>query len=58
MDYLQEAGVVLHVSQPAELVPLPVQLYHLLLKPVDLSFNLAAEGGLIGAEELGDLGAR
>lgn len=55
--YLQEADVVLHVGQLAQLGALPTQLRHLLLQPLDLTLNLAAQGGLVGAEELTDLGA-
>lgn len=55
--YLQEADVVLHVGQLAQLGALPTQLRHLLLQPLDLTLNLAAQGGLVGAEELTNLGA-
>lgn len=41
-NYFQEADVVLHVGQSAQLCTLPAQLCHLLLQLVDLPLNLAA----------------
>lgn len=56
-NYLQEADVVLHVGQPAQIRAPRAQLGHLLLQPLDPPLHLAAQGRLVGAEEPADLGA-
>lgn len=57
MCYLQEADVVLHVGQLAQLCAPPTQPCHFLLQLLDLNLHLAAQGGLMGAQELADLSA-
>lgn len=56
--HLQKAKVILHVGQLAQLGAPPSQLDHLLLQPLDLNLHLAAQGGLMGAQELTDLSGR
>lgn len=55
--HLQEADMVLHVGQLAQLGVPPTQPCHLLLQLLDLYLHLAAHGGLVGAQELTNLGA-
>ena len=44
--------MVLHVRQFVHLLTPPVKLSHLLLQPVDVALSPAAQGGLVGKQEL------
>lgn len=53
--YLQEANIVLHVSQPAQFLTPPMKLCHLLLESVNLALHVVSQAAFTATKELTDL---